>query len=83
MKLFSVIFQQYPAVVVAEFRQTSPHSTNRQKLEGQKTTGVRLQIEAFIEEQISKLAGIDVEKLMDEAKKEFQAGKTNSKESNT
>lgn len=75
MKLMGVIFHHYPTAVVKESRQTGPNATARQKQAGRETQKVRLNMEAFIEEEIAKLAGIDVEKLLEEAKAEVAAAK--------
>jgi len=63
MKLFKVIFQDYPVLVNKELRMTSAHSTNRQKIQGHKVAMQRLQVESWIEDQICKLAGIDTNKI--------------------
>lgn len=70
MKLMSVIFQQYPSIVAQEVRQRNPNATNRQQRSSRDTTRIRLNMEAFIEEEIAKLAGIDTEQLLKEAKAE-------------
>jgi len=63
MKLFKVIFQEYPTRINLEYRLTSPHATRRQKMQGQKVALERLRIEAFIEEQVCKLAGININEI--------------------
>lgn len=75
MKLMGVIFHQYPTMVVKEMRQTNPNATARQRQAGRETQKTRLNMEAFIEEEIAKLAGIDVEKLLEEAKAEVAEAK--------
>ena len=69
-KLLGVIFRDYAQLVRAEFRQTAQNATPRQRRAGQQTTQMRLQVETFIEEEVCKLAGINTEELLEEAKKE-------------
>jgi len=78
MKLMSVIFQQYPSQIVKEFRQTQANASNRQQRDSRNTQRVRLQMEAYIEEAIARMAGIDIEGLIEEAKAEV-AGNTTKK----
>jgi len=73
MDLLGVIFSQYPAIVVREAKQTSPNATNRQKREGRRSAIIRMQMETFIEEEIAKLAGIDIDNLQKEAQAEVDS----------
>jgi len=70
MDLLGVIFSQYPAIIVREFRQTNPNATARQRREGRRTSIIRMQMEVFIEEEIAKLSGIDIDKLQELAKED-------------
>jgi len=80
MKLLTVIFSQYPATVIKEFRQSNPTSTKRQQKASLDTSRIRLSMEAFIEEEIAKLAGINVDQLMKDAEKEVKEVKEEKKE---
>ena len=75
MRLMGVIFHHYPMTVVKESRQTSPNATAKQKQAGRETQKARLNMEAFIEEEIAKLAGIDVEQLLKDAQNEVAEAK--------
>jgi len=65
MKLFKIIFNDYPILVNKEYRLSSPHATHRQKDQGRKVTMERLKLEAFIEEQICIISGIDIKSIID------------------
>jgi hypothetical protein len=67
MHLFKVIFGDYPQVVLAEQKFTAA-ATKRRKQKGMELTLLRLKMEAYIEERLAKLAGIDVDGL----KKQFE-----------
>ena len=60
VQLFKVIFDEYPKMVRAEMTQRNPHASRRQKQQGQRTTMMRLKMEAYIEATICKFAGIEV-----------------------
>ena len=63
MNLLTAIFRHLPALVVKEFRQTNDTSSDRQKRLGFETMRERLKCEAWIEEEIAKLAGIPIAQL--------------------
>jgi hypothetical protein len=63
MKLFKSIFQDYPLLVTREYRMSSPTASRRQKLKSREVSMERLKMEAFIEESICRLAGINVNEI--------------------
>jgi len=60
MKLFKVIFQEYPIMVTKEFRLSSVHATHRQKIQRHNVSMERNKLEAWVEQEICKLSGIDI-----------------------
>jgi hypothetical protein len=63
MNLFRMIFQQYPQLVTREFRLSSSSATKRQRQRKKMVVMQRLKMEADIEEQICRLAGIDLNQI--------------------
>lgn len=58
--ILQMIFRKYPELIIKEYRLTSPNATKRQKLNGRKVSMERLRLEADLEQQLCRLAGIDV-----------------------
>jgi len=60
MQLLKVIFDDYPKIIVAEIMCLKGVTHRRQK-KGIELGTIRMKMEAFIEEKIARLAGIDVD----------------------
>jgi hypothetical protein len=69
---FKVIFGDYPQIILAE-EKFNKAATRRKKEKGVQLTLLRLKMEAYIEEKLARLAGIDIDKL----KKQFEEIKNN------
>lgn len=76
--LFKVIFQDYPQVILTE-EKFSRGATKRKRSKGVELTLLRLKMEAYIEEKLAKIVGIDVDSL----KKQFAEIEEKKKESET
>lgn len=60
MHLFKVIFDDYPSLVIQE-REALKGATNRRQRKGIELGSLRMKMEAYIEEKIAILSGIDIE----------------------
>lgn len=69
MQLLKAIFDDYPKLVVAEIT-CLKGATNRRRNKGVELGTLRLKLEAYIEEKIARLAGIDVDGFAELQKKE-------------
>lgn len=69
MQLLKVIFDDYPKIVVAEIT-CLKGATRRRQEKGIEIGTLRMKMEAFIEEKIARIAGIDVDKFADLQKEE-------------
>lgn len=78
MQLLKVIFNDYPQVILVEYM-TSKGATKRRRDKSVECGKLRMKMEAYIEEKIARLAGIDVDKLA-EIQKAVDAKENNSKE---
>lgn len=63
MSLLNMIFREYPALVIKEFRMTSPNASQRMKRNGRKVSMDRLNLEATVEELVCRIAGIDINQI--------------------
>ena len=61
MQLLKCIFNDYPQVILVE-HMTAKGATKRRRAKSIECAHLRMKMEAFIEEKIARLAGIDVDK---------------------
>lgn len=62
MQLLKVIFNDYPQVILVEHISAKSQLKRKQR-KSQECAALRMKMEAYIEERIARLAGIDVDKL--------------------
>lgn len=62
MQLLKVIFNDYPQVILVEHI-SSKSQLKRKQAKSLECSALRMKMEAYIEEKIARLAGIDVDKL--------------------
>lgn len=62
MQLLKVIFNDYPQVIQVEYI-TSKSATKKRLKKSLECSALRMKMEAYIEDKIARLAGIDVDKL--------------------
>lgn len=62
MQLLKVIFNDYPQVILVEYM-NSKAATKRRQRKSLECSALRMKMEAYIEEKIARLGGIDVDKL--------------------
>ncbi len=62
MQLLKVIFSDYPQVILVEYI-NSKAATKRRQRKSLECSALRMKMEAYIEEKLARLGGIDVDKL--------------------
>lgn len=69
MQLLKVLFNDYPQVILVEYI-TSKGATRRRRAKSLECSQLRMKMEAYIEERLARLAGIDVDSMAN-IQKEF------------
>jgi hypothetical protein len=81
MQLLKVIFSDYPQVILVEYM-TAKGATKRRRAKSIECAQLRMKMEAYIEEKLARLGGIDIDKLaaiqkeVDEKEKEILESKS-------
>ena len=70
--LLNKIFMEYPVLIIKEYSQSRPTTTQRQRRASIETTKQRLQLEANIEEEVALLSGINLQKLAESCTEESE-----------